>query len=131
MLNIINPVTNMNGGGGNFLYTHYITIKGEGSSADRFNVVYFFYKSDKATQFTSARELYDDMAACGFDANAGLPCTGYSYRSDGQPKIKALVGVCISDYFFRFTGYDPAGEFVTGDEAGSSVNSTDVYDVIL
>lgn len=26
MLNIINPVTNMNGGGGNSLYTHYVTI---------------------------------------------------------------------------------------------------------
>ena len=130
MVNFVNPVTNMNGGG-NSLYTHYVTIKGEGSSADRSNVVYFLYKSDKATPFTSAQELYNDMAACGFGANAGLPCTGYSYRSNGQPKIKALVGVCVSGYFFQFTGYDPAGEFVTGDEANVSINTADVYDVVL
>lgn len=75
MLNIINPVTNMQGGG-NSLYTHYITLSG---SRDNIGCC-IEYKTSRATPFTT-NEFFNELIAKGFTFNmtstdAFLPATG-------------------------------------------------------
>lgn len=100
MLNIINPVTNMNGGG-NGQYFHYISMSGRASEGGYFSVC-FLYISKKSTPFSNATELYDDFIEKGFvreDLTKQYAIPAYGTTNSGTEYIMGIFAMPDSQIF--------------------------------
>lgn len=99
MANMVNPSKNMSGGG-NVLYTHYVSISQHSPYAD----IAFEYRTSRAEPFASVQDLADELIAKGFTTKN----KGYIMAS-GDGANGRCVAISIGNYgeeytFFRCLG---------------------------
>ena len=140
MLNIINPVTNMNGGG-NSIYTHYVTIYSDNNSASTAgNNISLIIKDNVNTPINSYELLQQWLIDNGFTNKIEFPARG-SWGGADDISDTILSGIYVNteeaseEKIFAIGYRISSGQFVSSciqiEKSISYQGNTVVSDVVL